>query len=600
MLCAAGAIALRQFLTLAVACMLFLSVGAHAQSSPASSSIFTVEIRGAGALTTMLTEHLDIARRQSDANLSADEIQRLVAITPEQMRALLATEGYFAPSIRHRLDQDASPWIARFEVELGEPVRVSTVQIRFQGGITAGEDADARRVERLRRRWSLEPGAVFRQDDWSNAKNALLKGLLVRDYPAAAIVHSEARIDPRDNSAALSIDVDSGPAFTFGALDIHGLQRYSRAMIDNLNPIHPGDPYSQEKLNELQARLEETGYFRSAFATVEVDPAHSRNVPVRLDLAENPRKRLSLGIGFSTDTGARARLKWLDRHFLQRDLRLESELRIDRETQLIAGEVFLPPLDIGWLPPGWMPSIGAHYEHTTSGGEIDDKVRTRARLVSPNRQDEKTWALAYLADRQRIGDVFTSNRQALMASFTYTKRRLDQPLTPRRGYVASLELGVGPRGVINDTDIGRVVGRALWLVPLMRRWRLVLRGTAGEVFGANRLTVPGDLLFRTGGDQSVRGFGYNTLGVQQSGAVVGGKVTAVLSAELVYQLMPQWGAAVFTDAGNAADSWSDFKFQRGSGIGVRWLSPIGPINLDVARNHSTHEPRLHFSVGYGF
>jgi len=128
----------------------------------------------------------------------------------------------------------------------------------------------------------------------------------------------------------------------------------------------------------------------------------------------------------------------------------------------------------------------------------------------------------------------------------------------------------------------------------------VLRGHVGQVFGGSRLTVPGDLLFRAGGDQSVRGYGFNSLGVTQDGAVVGGTVTAVVSAEIVRQILPQWGVAVFTDAGNAADSWADLRLERGTGIGARWRSPIGPVNIDLAYGHATREPRLHFSVGYGF
>lgn len=577
-------------------CLLLFSVGIHAQTA----NTYTVEINGAESLADLLNEHLDIIRRQNDTNLSADEIQRLVAATPGQIQELLATEGYFSPEIRSELDQESTPWVARFHIALGPPTRVANVQIRFKGGIASGPDADQRRMERQRRRWPLVPGEIFRQADWSAAKSALLKRLLVNDFPAAVIVHSEARIDPQTNSAALTVEVDSGPAFTFGELDIHGLSRYSRALIDNVNPIRPGEPYSQDKLNELQARLEDTGYFRSAFATVEIDPASPHNVPVRLELVERQRKRLSLGIGFSTDTGARAQAKWLDRNFLLRNWRLESELRVDRETQLIGGEVFLPPISSGLLPQGWLPSFGAHFERTTTSGETDDKIRTGVRLVSPNRFDEKAWAITFLADRQRIGEEFVNSRKALIGSFTYTKRRLDHPLTPRRGYVASIELGAGPQDFINESSIGRVVGRVLWLYPLTRDWRAVLRGQVGEVFGASRMIVPSDLLFRTGGDQSVRGYGYNTLGVEQDGAVVGGNVTAVLSAELVYRLAPQWGLAVFTDAGNAADSWSNFKFERGSGFGGRWRSPIGPVNLDIARSHSTHKLRLHFSVGYGF
>jgi translocation and assembly module TamA len=107
-------------------------------------------------------------------------------------------------------------------------------------------------------------------------------------------------------------------------------------------------------------------------------------------------------------------------------------------------------------------------------------------------------------------------------------------------------------------------------------------------------------LFRTGGNQTVRGYAFNSLGVTQNGAIVGGTVLAVLSAELIYAITPQWGAAVFTDAGNAADSWRGFRLQQGSGIGARWQSPVGPVNIDLAYGHATRKLRLHFSVGYGF
>jgi translocation and assembly module TamA len=567
---------------------------AQAQKMPAGQA-YKVEISGAGSQTAMLNEFLDIKRRESNTDLSSDEVQRLAAAAPAQIRELLATEGFFSPAIRYEIRRDSEPWIIHYDISPGTATRIDSVDIRIKGAIASGPHADPRRIERLRRRWSLDPGEVFKQSAWNKAKNDLLKGLLLNDYPAATITQSEARINPQDNSAALAVEVDSGPFFTFGELQIHGLQRYSREMVEALNPIHPGDPYSQQKLNELQSRLQDTGYFRSAFATSEADPAHPDRVPVRVDLNENPRKRLSLGGGFSTDTGARAQVKWLDRNFLQRNWRLESELRIDRETRVLGGDVFLPAIRNGWLP-----SFGAHLEHTISSGEIDDKIRTGARIASPNKLDEKAWGVAYLGDRQRIGGSFQTNRQAVIGSFSYTKRRLDNPLTPRRGYVASAELGAGPRGLVNETNIARVVIRGTLLQPLVRRWHSVLRAEVGQVFGGSRLNVPGDLLFRAGGDQSVRGYSYQSLGPIQNGAVVGGTVTAVMSAELVYQLTPTWGAAVFTDAGNAADSWKGFTLKRGTGVGARWRSPIGPVNLDLAYGHAVHKMRLHFSVGYGF
>lgn len=285
---------------------LFASVllPAHVLAQPATtgSHTYTVTISGAGGLTPMLKDNLEISRRQSSGALSDDEIQRLAGSAPNQIRSLLATEGYFSAQVTHELDQQDATWTARFIIDLGPRTLIDSVNIVFKGAIV---EENPQRVERLRRRWGLPIGGIFQQKAWDDAKNDLLKSLLVRDYPAAAITQSEARIEPTTNSAALTVEIDSGPAFTFGELQIKGLQRYASRIVTDLNPITPGEPYSQEKLNELQARVQDTGYFRSAFATVDIDPAHPTSVPIRLELNENERKRLSLGLGFSTDSGAR-------------------------------------------------------------------------------------------------------------------------------------------------------------------------------------------------------------------------------------------------------------------------------------------------------
>jgi translocation and assembly module TamA len=466
------------------------------------------------------------------------------------------------------------------------------VDIRFAGQLAQQQFMD--RMNRLRRQWSLRPGERFRQDDWSSAKNGVLKNLLVQDYPAATIADSQARIDPERRIADLSVEYNSGPPFTFGELQVRGLDRYSRALIDELNPIRPGDPYSQEKLSELQSRLLDTGYFRTAFASVDIDPAHPQDVPVRLDLAENPRKRLSFGTGFSTDAGVRIETKYLDRKFLDRNLRLESDALLDRETRRLGGGLFFPA-----LRNGWHPIADARYERTDISGELLDTLRIGARVTSPIRTDESSWGITYFADRQRV-DTAANDRQALLVSYSYTRRRLDNILNPRSGYVASLTVGAGPQGVINAANIGRVLGNVNLLTQYGRRWQTVLRAQVGQVLGASRFDVPSALLFRTGGDQTVRGYSFNSLGVPQGSAVVGGRVVGVASAEAIYWFRPEWGVAAFHDMGDATDSWRDFKLNHGTGVGARWRSPIGPVSVDLAYGHTTRKPRLHFSVGYGF
>jgi translocation and assembly module TamA len=563
---------------------------------------YKVEIVGAGQLDALLKANLTISRHAEDSDTALDELERLVAITPQQITDLLATEGYFSPRVSGNLEHDGDSYTARFQVELQAPVVIAGADIRFSGDIATRAKEDPRseaRIERLKRQWGLGPGQRFRQAEWSSSKNTLLKGLINQDYPAARIADSEARIDPAARRAELSVAVDSGPAFTFGELQVHGLERYPDRTVVGLNPIRPGDPYSQDKLNELQARLQNSGYFKSAFAAIDVDPQHPERVPVRVDVTENERKRLSLGVGFSTDAGARLQARYLDRLFLGRDLRLESNAKIDRQTRAFGGDVYFPPIYLP-LVQGWIPSVGAHYERTDIANVVNNKLRSSAMLTSPDRIDERAVGLSYLADRQQIEGLPVNNRQALVAMWNATRRRLDNLLDPRRGYVASLELAAGPKGLVNQQNIARALGKATVIYPLAPRWHTVFRGQVGQVFLASRENVPEDLLFRTGGDQTVRGYGYQTLGVSDNGAVVGGRVFALASAEVVYQFTPQWGAALFHDAGNAADTWRDFHFAHGTGAGARWRSPIGPVNLDVAFAHETRKPRLHFSLGYGF
>ncbi len=577
--------------SLLLACSLLLAVPLAWADSVAAS----VELIGADAQTSLLNDHLDIIRHKADSDLTVEELQRLFAAAPRQIRELLATEGYFSPSITPSLRQDGDQWRAQFILDRGLPTRIDGIEIRFTGAITEGPAADPQRIERLRQQWRLANGDTFRQADWDAAKNNLLNGLLTRDFPAAKIAGSAAIIDPPRLSAVLNIEIDSGPAFSFGKLEINGLQRYSQEMIDALNPIREGEPYSQEKLTELQARLQDSGYFRTAFATIEVDPANPQRVPVRVDLTENEKRRLAFGGGFSTDGGPRLQAKWLDRRFLGHDWRLESELRLDRQTRVLGGDLFFPARE-----NGWRPSLGSHFTQTDIANESNDRLRIDARYTSPYKTDEQVWGVSYLTDRQRVADTAPNNRQALVTSYSYTQRRLDNLIMPSRGHVAAIELAGGPRGLLNEANLVRIHGRVNWLSPIVNKLQAVLRAQFGQVLGTGRNTVPGELLFRAGGDQSVRGYAYNSLGVEQNGAIVGGRVLGAFSAELVWQVTPAWGAAVFRDAGNAADNWREFEFKQGTGMGARWRSPIGPVNLDLAFGQATREMRLHFWVGYGF
>jgi translocation and assembly module TamA len=133
-----------------------------------------------------------------------------------------------------------------------------------------------------------------------------------------------------------------------------------------------------------------------------------------------------------------------------------------------------------------------------------------------------------------------------------------------------------------------------------RRDDLLLRGQAGRVIASTRQGIPSTFLFRTGGDQTVRGYGFESLGVRQGEAIVGGRRFVVMSSEYTHWVGESWGIAAFVDAGNAWDDTTLFKAALGYGVGARVRTPIGPIRADLAYGQETHSFRLHFSVGFSF
>jgi len=194
----------------------------------------------------------------------------------------------------------------------------------------------------------------------------------------------------------------------------------------------------------------------------------------------------------------------------------------------------------------------------------------------------------------------TETNQALTANYSWIRRMTDDIIYPIRGYIINFQIGGGTELLLSEQDFLRLYGRGIWFYPLWQNGQLILRTELGTVLADSRRGIPSDFLFRTGGDQSIRGYTYQSLGVQEGDAVVGGRRLAVASAEYVQWLWPKWGAALFYDAGDAGDSWNDIDFNRGYGIGARWRSPVGPLNLDVAYSPDREDFRLHFSVSTVF
>lgn len=543
----------------------------------------------------MLQQHLDIYRWRDNPRMNSDQLQRLFKRTPDEIRELIATEGFFSPRIEAGLAHEPQGWVARFKVIPGEPACVGALDLRVEGPFADGSPENAARWAKIRGLWPLAAGAVFRQKDWESAKRGALQNLLVERYPAASIRFSQATVDPASNRADLAVVIDSGPAFTFGELAISGLKRYPRSIVERLSPIKTGTAYSQSKLLDFQQRLQDSLYFSAAVVTTDTDPAHAEEVPVHVEVSETPSQKIGFGVGASTNTGARAQIDYRNLNLLDRAWRLGSAIKLETKKQGLTGELQFP-----LTAEKYRDSINALLERTDIEGEVTHKAGFGVRRTRVAGKIETALAMQYQAEWQKVAGADSNLNKALTLNYSWTKRDVDNLLYPSRGYQASLQAGGGARALLSNQNFARGYGQLVYFYPLSAKDTLILRGDAGVVAAPSRDGIPSDFLFRAGGDQSVRGYAYQSLGLKQGSAIVGGRYLGVASAEYVHWLMPKWGAAVFLDAGNAADDLKDFRAARGYGAGVRWKSPVGPLNLDIAYGKDVRKTRLHFSVGFSF
>lgn len=556
---------------------------------------YRVELDVPQAYRDLLEKNLDINRWHNNPMLDTVQLQSLYQAAPDNIRTLLATEGFYSPEITASISLQDQPIQIRFVIAPGLPTQVAQLDLSLQGAVAHMPEERDRLLAQLRQAWQLPSGSVFRQAAWESAKRNALKTLLTGRFPTARIASSQAVVNPQTRQATLSVTLDSGPVFSFGTLHISGLQRYPASVVERLNPIQPGAAYSQAKLLEFQARLQDTGYFRTVSVSADTDPAHPDNVPVQVNVVENPSSKLGFGIGVSTDSGVRGQIEYQDLNVMRRGWRFKTLLKLETSLQSLNTELQLPRNELGY-----QDSISAFHERTDIKGVTSVRTGTGVKRTRTKGRIETTLATQFQTEHQSIAGVAGNNLQALTLNYIWTYHNVNNPLFPTRGYVFSAQLGGAARALLSDQDFVRGYTRAVYYLPLGQRDGLILRGELGGVLARSSNGIPSDFLFRTGGDQSVRGYPYLSLGVKQADAVVGGRYLAVGSVEYDHWLTERWGAAVFYDVGDAADTLPNLHLVQGYGVGVRWKSPVGPLHLDLAYGQAVHALRVHFSIGVSF
>lgn len=606
-----------------------VAAGDEADTAAARAPIrYKVKIEAPSPLDKLLEDNLDLEQYRDNPRVDREQLRRLVRTTPEQVKQLVSTAGFYTPEVTAKLDREDGTPTAIVHVEPGPPVLVGEIELVLQGfESTAQGTSKPFDTAALKAGWGLKEGEVFRQGDWEAAKRNLLRQVVQTRYPRAQLTESRATVDPETHKASLRVVLDSGPEMRFGELRIEGLKRYPATIIRNLNQIHPGDYYSEAALQAYQAKLQETGYFATVDVSVDLNTvlgeqmeaaektqpkadgtqppappqptaaAAMAPLPLLVRVTENKQKNVSAGVGYSTNTGNRTQLTYDDLSVF--GLKFKSALTMETLQQTAKFDFYFPT-----TPDGYNDSVGAAYIHSDIAGENTGVSTITGKRSWGTPLLERSLTLEFLSEKTSIdGDPSSAlNERAKAVPLTYsiTTRQLDNLIFPTRGYVANASIGIAPLPILTDEQFIRSTAKFVWYHPIGSHGIAILRGEGGALLSKEKEGVPSVYLFRAGGDQSVRGYSYQELGVKVGDATIGGRYLLTGSAEYQYWFTPTWGAATFYDAGNAADNLKALAPKSGYGVGVRYKSPVGPINVDGAYGHADQKYRLHFSLGFTF
>jgi len=555
---------------------------------------FRVVIEAPRAYRKTLEDGLDLARWQRDERVTMPLLERLVAEARKAAAETLAADGYFSANVQSRIETSAgTDVVVRLTVQPGARTVVRGVDLGFSGPVLNDEEG-RKRIGVVRETWRLAPGIAFQQQAWDAAKDEALARLARGRYAAARIAESEARIDPAARTADLTLKLDSGPVFHAGPVVVEGLRRYPANLVENLNPMRAGEPYDATKLDLFQRRLIETGYFNAVHFLIEPDSAQSAAAPLRVNVIEAPSQRIDTGIAYRTDTGIGVTVDYTNVDIFDKAWRLRPRLDVNQKEQQVNVTLDTPP-----APGGVWNTYSARAQRREVQGELTrEAVAGFARNWGLESTPSQLAVSAHI-ERQTVAGSISDTNHAVFVNYRRTFRTTDDLVLPRRGVLGTVEIGTSVPGLSSQEFI-RARGKVNWLVPLGLRNDLLVRGEAGVVLADTREGVVSSFLFRTGGDQSIRGYAYESIGVPQGQATVGGRYVALGSVELTRWITESLGAAIFIDAGDAFDEPGAFDAAIGIGAGIRWRSPIGPFRADLAYGERSEKIRLHFSVGFNF
>ncbi|SDZ76215.1 autotransporter secretion outer membrane protein TamA [Thiothrix caldifontis] len=528
--------------------------------------------------------------RNLKCDSSNDRVADFIESAEEKLPEGAEAMGYYNARFNVTAVKQGNCLALHVAVQPGEPVRVTDVKVQVTG---AGKDLpEFRSITAV---LPYQRGDVLvhqRYEDFKASLNSTANRLGFFD---AEYLIREIQVDPETRQAKVRLHFDTGKRYQVGKVTVEQdvlaekyLNRYLR--------VREGDTYNTENLLKQQRILDGSGYYEEVQVSGAYQQAENGVVPVAINAQRRKRYTYSGRLGYGTDTGFRVETD-MEAHWVNnKGHKLNAKGTLAQNEQSVEGSYKVPL----WEPEHEYASLSGGVRYTDNNGIESEAFKVG---VDYNRRNDNDWQqtvfVNYLDETTRLNSGDETRSQLTIGGVRVKKTKTDDLLFPTQGWQVAAEVQGAAEGVLSDQSVLQGKFNGKYLHTLERGGKLILQGTAGSTLTNELDEMPKSLRFFAGGQSSVRGYDFESLGeTNTAGDVVGGKHLLTTSVEYEHPVVDNWSAAAFVDAGNAFDNTAHLTMNVGVGFGVRYKSPLGPIRADIAApKDDPSDVHFYFSLG---
>ena len=555
-----------------------------------------IEISGLNPEETIIIgSNLTIKKAEKEKNPSKDRIIAFHELASKEIKTCLETLGYYHPKIEAKLIRTNTGYLAHYDILSGPPVIVNSLTLKIMG--QGGEDP---KLNDIITHSPILIGTTLRHNQYETYKHALMSTALQLGYLDAVYETNEIRLDTQKNLADIYLILDTGKQFSFGEIS-YKAPPFPTEYLDRYIPFCKGSPYSTEQLTAYQKALTDSDLFSKVRIDPELNETKGFEVPLKVRLKRKPRNKYLGSVGFGTNTGLRGQVGWEHSRTHYPGHRIITNAKASKR---------INQLNAQYIIPGRRPSTDRLAFGTQITQELPSDHKYSLRQETGVTQLQKWGHLEQILGLHFRSEVYkqlpTSPKQSahfIMPSIGYTWSSIRKKTLLQNGTRASCNLRGALKPIFSTSNFIQADAHLKTIIPIGSLTRIIARTELGATATSNVNDIPLSLRFFTGGDHSVRGYGFQSLGpteVDGNGNVitVGGRFLFVGSLEVEQKIYKNIAGAIFVDTGNAFNKWGT-SLATGAGFGARYETPLGPLRVDIAwpLRKGSHKPRVHINFG---